>query len=103
MFSDRVTASIVSALRQAGAVVVYLDPEGGNGRGGLPDLLVTHPRCGMRLLEVKSPRGRLNYAQVDWHERWKHAGGGDVLIVRSIEDALRAVGLLPDGDERRQA
>ena len=95
MNSDRVTAGIVTALRQAGAVVVYLDPEGGNGRGGLPDLLVTHPRCGMKLLEVKSARGRLNDAQVAWHERWRAAGGGAVVVVRGVEDALRAVGLLP--------
>lgn len=94
MNSDRVTASIVSALRSVGAMVVYLDPEGGNGRGGLPDLLVTHPRCGVRLLEVKSPRGRLNEAQVEWAARWHSAGGPMVIVVRSVEEALRACGLL---------
>ena len=75
-------------------MVVYLDPEGGNGRGGLPDLLVAHPRCGVRLLEVKAPKGRLNDAQVDWHVRWEYAGGPRVLVVRSVEDALRACELL---------
>ena len=75
-------------------MVVYLDPEGGNGRGGLPDLLVTHPRCGMKLIEVKSPRGRINEDQVSWHRRWLASGGQAVAVVRSVEDALRACGLL---------
>jgi len=94
MNSDAITARAVSALRSLGAMCVYLDPEGGNGRGGLPDLLVAHPRCGVRLLEVKSPRGQLNDAQQNWHYRWIVAGGPAVLVVRSIEDALRACELL---------
>lgn len=95
MNSDRITASAVSALRGLGAMVVYLDPEGGNGRGGLPDLLVTHSRCGVRLLEMKRPGGRLNEAQKDWHARWLGAGGPAVIVCHSVEDALRAVELLP--------
>lgn len=91
--SDRVTAAIVSALREAGAVAVYLDPEGGNGRGGLPDLLVAHPRCGARLLEVKSARGRLNDAQSAWHARWALAGGPPVAVVRTVAEALAAIGI----------
>jgi len=93
--SDAITARAVSALRSLGAMCIYLDPEGGNGRGGLPDLLVCHPRCGVRLLEVKSSRrSYLNEAQVQWHARWAQAGGPPVLVVRSIEDALRACELL---------
>jgi hypothetical protein len=94
MNSDRITAAAVSALRTAGAMVMYLDPEGGNGRGGMPDLLVTHPRCGVRLLEMKSPGGRLNDAQRDWHARWVSSGGPAVVVCHSVEDALRACGLL---------
>ena len=94
MNSDAITARIVAALRSLGAMVVYLDPEGGNGRGGLPDLLVTHPRCGMRLLEMKTGRRKLNEDQVKWHAAWEKAGGNPVQVCRSVEDALRACGLL---------
>lgn len=95
MNSDRNTASVVSALRQAGAHVSYLDVEGGGGRAGLPDLLVAAPRVGARLLEVKRPKGRLSDAQRDWHARWLAAGGPAVIVVRSVEEALAAIGLAP--------
>ncbi len=68
MNSDRNAAQIVSALRAAGALVVYLDPEGGNGRGGLPDLLVA-------------------YAVAT-------AGGCAVHVVRDVATALAAIGLV---------
>lgn len=93
MNSDRNAAGIVSALRHAGAFCAFLDPEGGGGRGGLPDLLVAHPRVGTRLIEVKAPRGRLNAAQQEWHTRWQAAGGTPVVVVRSIVEALAAIGL----------
>lgn len=76
---------IVNALRNAGASVEDLSRVG----RGCPDLCV-----GLRgqnfLLEIKSGRHRLNAEQVEWRKLWS----GHVDIVYSVEDALRAVGLL---------
>ena len=55
---------------------------------GVPDLLVG--RAGSNfLLECKSQKGKLNPIQVSWHEDWR----GHRSVVRSIDDALTAVGL----------
>jgi len=82
---------IVLALRAAGVSVQTLAREG----NGVPDLL-----CGWRgenhLLEVKPPpgpkggesRGQLNPRQRQWHQAWR----GRVHVVRSIDDALDAIG-----------
>jgi len=94
--SDRNSAMIVSALRQAGAFVAYIDPDGSDFSAGLPDLLVATLVGGVRrtaLLEVKGVRGRLNDKQVSWHMRWDAAGGCPVYVVRDVESALAAVGL----------
>lgn len=80
--------AIVEALRAAGASVVDLSQVG----RGCPDLLVG--RGGVtRLLEVKEPGGKLNHDQVDFIARWR---GTEVRVVTTPEDALRAVGALPD-------
>lgn len=82
---------IVLALRAAGVSVQTLAREG----NGVPDLL-----CGWRganfLLEVKPPTGpkggesraKLNPRQRQWHAAWR----GRVHVVRSVEDALEAIG-----------
>lgn len=95
--SDRNTAEIVSALRAAGCFVVYLDPDGSSWGAGTPDLMVASKASGKpatTLLEVKTPRGRTRPSQTDWHARWAAAGGCPVVIVRTVDDALAAVGLL---------
>ena len=78
---DRNQAEIVPALRRAGASVHTLHAVG----EGVPDLLV-----GVRgvnyLIEVKARRGRLTFAQVEWHSAWR----GQVAVCRTVEDALRA-------------
>lgn len=89
--TDANQKAIVNALRSAGcSVEIRL-----SGIGvGVPDLLV-----GLRgqnfLLEVKDgtakpSRVRLRAKQVTWQQLWR----GHVDTVYSIEDALRAVGLL---------
>lgn len=81
---------IVEALRRAGATVQSLAAVG----VGVPDLLVGLRRQSF-LLEVKDPaqdpcKQRLTPAQVVWHRTWN---GLPVAIVRTPEEALRAVGV----------
>lgn len=88
---------IVEALRKAGCSVQCLHAVG----GGVPDLLVgrkTYFGAGRTnlLLEVKdgrlSPsRRQLTPEQEDWHAEWR----GSVVVVTSVEEALRAVGAIP--------
>lgn len=85
--------SIVHALEAAGAFVQRLDDG-----GGVPDLLVAYAGA-TYLLEVKLPLGprggatghqHLNDEQTRWHQRWN---GGQLLVVRTPDDALRAIGV----------
>jgi Holliday junction resolvase len=80
---DSIEPEIVAALERAGCSVWNL-----NGKG-VPDLLVG--RAGKNyLLEVKDPlTGRLTQDQIYWHRTWR----GKVHIVRSVDEALRAVEL----------
>ena len=90
---------IIAALKAAGATVTQL-----NGTG-VPDLLVGHagntfllevklplgPRGGKQLRGGADPRGDgvLTESQVKWWGDWK---GAPAQIVRSVDDALRAIG-----------
>jgi hypothetical protein len=58
--------------------------------GSCPDLLVLF-QGRLVLLEVKNPNGfnRLSEGQMRFIERWQ----GAAYIVRTIDDALRAIGL----------
>lgn len=104
--ADGTQADIIAALRAAGCSVSII--AGANGNTGVPDLLVgravTSP-CKMCspiarqvnwLLEVKRPKtkGRaatnLSPAQQRWHRAWY----GQVAVVRTVPEALAAVGLL---------
>jgi hypothetical protein len=82
----------VRALLAAGCSVEELHPA---GVGGLPDLLVG--RAGLNyLLEVKVPgqerrKGATAAAQALWRARWR---GRPVQLVRSEDEALRAVGAI---------
>ena len=81
--------AIVQCLRSVGAHVESLAAVG----GGIPDLLVGF-RGRNWLLEVKDGRRppserRLNPAQQAWHAVW----AGHVVVVRSPEEALRAIGI----------
>ena len=83
---------IVAALRAVGCSVESLAQLG----GGVPDLLVG--RGGVNyLLEVKDglkPPSRrvLTDDEAGWHRNWR----GGVVVVKSVSDALRAVGVVTD-------
>jgi hypothetical protein len=81
--TDSNHAEIVTALRQCGATVHSL----ANVGGGCPDLLVGF-RGVNYLLEVKRPGKKLRQNQRKWHDDWR----GGAVVVRSIDDALQAVG-----------
>lgn len=86
---DRNQAEIVEALRQVGATVQHLHGVG----HGCPDLV-----AGFRgrnfLLEVKPAWDRdkrlleLNEREERWHLSWR----GQATVVRTAEEALRAIG-----------
>lgn len=77
--------AIVHALRLIGASVESLHQVG----KGVPDLLVGF-RGQMWLLEVKNPdgRNRVHMEQTAWHDAWQ---GPEVLVVRSVDEAVEAV------------
>ncbi len=82
---DNCQAEIVAALRAAGCSVVDLH----NVRHGCPDIAVG--RTGITFfLECKSDHGALTPDEQRFVELWR----GHYAIVRSVEEALRAGGLL---------
>jgi hypothetical protein len=74
---------IVRALREIGCSILYLHTLG----QGAPDILAGY-RGKNVLLEVKSKTGTLTPDERVWHGNWN----GQVVIVRSVEEAIRAVG-----------
>jgi hypothetical protein len=93
-------ALIVAALRAAGAIVVQLEPD---DRAGVPDLCVG--KAGRwYLMEVKSPPGpkggtsrdgqHLSKAQEEFSYQ-AELRGLRVHLVRSVEEALAAIGVRP--------
>lgn len=93
--TDQNQKAIVAALRAAGYSVCCLHAAGHGGAPGTPDLLVggadktTGALCNW-LLEVKAVGGRLTPAQWEWHAEWR----GQVDVVRTVDDALMAVGAI---------
>jgi hypothetical protein len=88
---DSNQADIVQALRQAGYTVQDLSAVG----GGVPDLLVSGidretGRPANWVLETKTSVGKLNSRQRNWHARWP----GPKAVVRTIDEALKAVGAI---------
>lgn len=83
---DENQKDIVAALRRFGASVSLLHKVG----GGIPDLLVGYHGVNF-LLECKLPlkSSKLNDKQVKWHSEWK----GQAQVVRSPQEALRALGI----------
>jgi len=83
--TDGNQAEIVQALRRVGCTVQDLHAVG----HGCPDVVVG--RAGQTyLLEIKNgDRARLNSREQRWHNEWR----GQVAVVRTVEDALRAVGI----------
>ena len=79
-------AEIVKALRAVGCSVVITTACG----SGFPDLVVGHKGL-TYLMEVKTPTGELLPNQVAFASAWK----GHYTVVRSVQEALSAVGLPP--------
>lgn len=80
--------AIVKALRRVGCNVLDLSRVG----AGCPDLLVSCRRRGhlpsLLLMEVKTARGRLTADQQNFE-----AQGWAVFVVRSVDEALKIVGM----------
>ncbi len=84
--ADSNQRELVAALRAAGCAVQDCHQIG----QGFPDLLVCPPPyASLYLLEVKSKWGKVTRREHEWHTAWP----GEVHIVKTAEEALRAVGL----------
>ena len=77
---------IVRALRDVGASVILTHQVG----QGCPDAIVGF-RGVNYLSEIKMLRGRLTDDQVALHNTWQ---GAPIKIIRSIDDALRMIGVI---------
>ena len=82
---DANQSEIVQALRAAGCSVQSL----ASVRHGCPDVLAGRDGANY-VLEIKSPTGTLTSAERQWQADWR----GQVAVVRSVEEALHAVGVL---------
>ncbi len=83
---DRNQAEIVDALRKCGISVRSTASLG----HGFPDLIAANGDGQVWLIEVKGKKGKLTSDQVAFIESWR----GDVHIARTVDDALRIVGVL---------
>jgi len=80
---DNNEREIIDTLRAVGATVQQLSAK------GVPDLLVGFDGENY-LLEVKAVKyGKLTEDEAAWHEAW----AGSVQVVRTPDEALRAIGL----------
>ena len=82
---DRNQAEIVQALRKAGASVTPTHFVG----AGFPDIVVSF-RDSWYLLEIKTEDGTLTQSEIEFAEYHRAM----VPVVRSVEDALIAIGAL---------
>lgn len=82
--TDANQAEIVEALKKAGCSVHSTHVVG----DGFPDIVCGYAGVNY-LFEIKSPGGRLTGKQPEWHAKWK----GQVDIVRTVIEALQAIGL----------
>lgn len=79
--------AITQALKACGCSVLDLSALG----AGAPDILVAR-QGRVVLMEIKNPQGRdrVEPNQVAWHAAWR---GPPVAVVRSVAEALAAVGI----------
>jgi len=79
---DANQAEIVAGLEQCYCSVVLLHRVG----GGIPDILVGRNKCNW-LMEVKTPKGKLNALQREFHSSWR----GQISVVRNLDEALSVI------------
>jgi Holliday junction resolvase len=84
---DNNQADIVRWLRKAGCTVAITSGMG----DGFPDLVVGY-RWRTRLIEIKSPGGKLTPAQVTFIHTWT---GEAPAVVTTAEEALMHMGVIP--------
>lgn len=84
--TDNNQKAIVEALRGVGASVTLLHEVG----DGCPDILVGFKGCNYAL-EVKGLKGKLTDDQEEWFRKWR----GQKAVVRTVEEALQAIGCKP--------
>lgn len=85
---DKNEPVIFEALQMAGAMPIRISEK------GLPDLAVLF-RGETFWLEVKTDKGKLTPAQIDWHATALNYGV-NVYVVHSVHDALKAIGAIDD-------
>lgn len=83
---DANESEIIDALTQAGCDVVGVERQ--------PFDIVVGRAGRTYLLEVKTAKGKLKVSQIKFRETWR----GHYAIVRTVDDALRAVGLSTPAD-----
>lgn len=89
---DHNHAEIVAALRAVGATVESLAAVG----SGCPDALVGYRGINV-LLEIKNPNVDRSHRQLTTHEqRWHQDWRGSVVVVMTVDEALRAIGVLAE-------
>lgn len=81
---DKNHNQIVDALRQVGVTVQSL----ANIGKGCPDIVAADDE-NTWLIEIKGPKGKLTEHQEKWIDEWR----GPVFIVRTVDDALKLVGV----------
>ena len=90
--ADENQSQIVAGLRAAGCSILHLHEVG----HGCPDILCFHPRTGRyHLMEIKNgslslSRRKLTPDEERFHKTWK----GPILIIESLDAALKAIGLV---------
>ena len=87
--TDANQKDIVRALRQCGCSVLDLSAVG----SGCPDILVSDREGVLHLMEIKIEKGKLNELQENFFETWR---GRKPIVVRSVAEALHAVGIRLD-------
>lgn len=81
---DRNQSSVVKHFRELGASVTHLHSVG----GGVPDLVVGYNGENY-MVEVKSPRGKLNEKQVEYFNNWN----GQICVIRTNKEVEELLGL----------
>ena len=85
--TDTNHAEIVEALREIGANVFDTHDVG----SGFPDIIIGYRGVNF-LAEIKGPKGTMTPLERWFHNDW----GGQVAIVRTVDDAYRLIGATDD-------